>query len=310
MKKITIPTNVSRNLHKVGFAIKKASPEILVAVGIIGVGASMVMACKATTKAGAIMEETKAGLDAIHECADNLELAEKYTEEDKKKDTAIVYLQTGVKYAKLYGPSVLLCVASLGCILKSHDIMRKRNMALAAAYAAVDKGFKEYRGRVIERLGAEMDKELRYNIKAQEIEEEVVDEKTGKTKKVKKTISVMDPNAYSPYAIVFDDGNIGWDKDPELTKFFLVQQQNYANDMLKSRGYLFLNDVYEMLGAPRTKAGQVVGWIYDEKCPVGDNFVDFGIFNIDDPKACDFVNGRERVIVLDFNVDGNIWEMM
>ena len=310
MKQLTIPNNVSRKLHKVGFALKKAAPEIMVVAGVVGVGVSMVGACKATTKINPILEEAKADIKAVHEYAEKPEFAEKYTEKDKSKSLAMIYGKTGLQLAKLYGPSVGLCVLSMGCILKSHDIMRKRNVALAAAYTAVEKGFKEYRGRVIERLGEEMDKELRYNIKSEQVEEEVVDEKTGKVKKVKKTVSVMDPNTYSPYAIVFDDGNTGWDKDPELTKFFLVQQQNYANDRLKAKGYLYLNEVYEMLGAPRTKAGQVVGWIYDEKVPVGDNFVDFGIFNIDNPKACDFVNGRERSIVLDFNVDGNIWEMM
>ena len=124
------------------------------------------------------------------------------------------------------------------------------------------------------------------------------------------TVEVADPNHYSPYAIIFDDGNTGWDKDPELTKFFLIQQQNYANDLLKSRGHLFLNEVYDMLGAKRTKAGAQVGWVYDEKNASGDNFVDFGIFDINNPKARDFVNGYERVIILDFNVDGVILDLI
>ncbi len=119
-----------------------------------------------------------------------------------------------------------------------------------------------------------------------------------------------DPNNYSPYSIVFDDGNEGWDPDPERTKFFLIQQQNWANERLKAKGHLFLNEVYDMLGARRTKAGAQVGWMYDEKNVVGDNYVDFGIFDTRRSKARDFVNGYEKVIVLDFNVDGYILDLI
>jgi hypothetical protein len=178
---------------------------------------------------------------------------------------------------------------------------------LAAAYATVDKSFKEYRSRVVERFGKELDRELRYNIKAKEVDE-IVQNEDGTETVVKKTVNVADPNLYSDYARFFDEACPGWTKDPEFNLMFLKDQQRFANDKLKAQGYLFLNEVYDMLGIPRTKAGQVVGWIYDEKNPIGDNFVDFGIFNENITKARDFVNGYERVILLDFNVDGNIMD--
>lgn len=305
----SIMTTLTRSLSRSGLKLKKHSPEILLVAGIVGAVTSAVMACKATLKANDIVEESRTQIDTIHEVSENPEMAEKYSEEDKKKDLAIVYTQTAVKFIKLYGPSVLLGVASLGCMVGSNRILNKRNVALAAAYATVDKGFKDYRGRVIERFGKELDKELRYNIKAQEFEKVTVDNNGNETVTTE-TVEVADPNHYSPYAIIFDDGNTGWDKDPELTKFFLIQQQNYANDLLKSRGHLFLNEVYDMLGAKRTKAGAQVGWVYDEKNASGDNFVDFGIFDINNPKARDFVNGYERVIILDFNVDGVILDLI
>lgn len=305
----SIMTTLTRSLSRSSLKLKKHSPEILLVAGIVGAVTSAVMACKATLKANDIVEESRTQIDTIHEVSENPEMAEKYSEEDKKKDLAIVYTQTAVKFIKLYGPSVLLGVASLGCMVGSNRILNKRNVALAAAYATVDKGFKEYRGRVIERFGKELDKELRYNIKAQEFEKITVDDNGNETVTTE-TVNVADPNHYSPYAIIFDDGNTGWDKDPELTKFFLIQQQNYANDLLKSRGHLFLNEVYDMLGAKRTKAGAQVGWVYDEKNSSGDNFVDFGIFDINNPKARDFVNGYERVIILDFNVDGVILDLI
>ena len=306
--KTEIMNNVTRTFGRMGLKLKKHSPEILMAVGITGVVATTVMACKATLKVNEVLEQPKHDINKIHEATEHgcTASGQDYSEEDSKRDLAIVYTQTGLKLVKLYGPSVALGIASIGCILASNNIMRKRNVALAAAYTAVDNGFKEYRNRVIERFGEELDRELKYNIKAQEIEERVVDE-NGNESIVKKTIEIAEPN-YSPYSIVFDDGNTGWDDDPELTKYFLIQQQNWANDLLKSRGHLFLNEVYDMLGAQRTKAGAQVGWIYDEKHPVGDNFVDFGLFDINRPKARDFVNGYEKVIVLDFNVDGPILE--
>lgn len=307
MKVKEIINSASRSAHRVGFKLKKASPEILIVAGIAGVVTSTVMACKATTKANDITSSLKEDMDKIHQ-ASEMENVD-YTAEDMKKDTAIVYTQAAVKFVKLYGPSVVLGAASIACIVGSHNILRKRNVALAAAYTAVDKGFKEYRSRVVERFGEELDKELRYNVKAKEFEETTVDSK-GKEKKVKKTVDVADPNQYSDYARVFDNGSYGWSKDPESNLIFLKHQQNWANDLLKAKGHLFLNEVYDMLSIPRTKAGQVVGWIYDENHPVGDNFVDFGIYNLNIEKARDFVNGYERSIVLDFNVDGPILDMI
>lgn len=306
-----IINSATKTFHRVAFQIKKHSPEILLVTGITGVVTSAVMACKATTKVDAIVEETKKSIDMIHEGMEAGNICDvEYTEEDGKKDLAIVYIQTGVKFAKLYGPSVLLGLTSIGCILASNNIIHKRNVALSAAYTAIDTSFKGYRSRVIERFGESMDRELRYNIKTQEVKETVVDEETGKKKTVKSTVSVVDPNTYSDYARFFDEYCAGWTKDAEYNLMFLRQQQNYANELLKSRGHLFLNEVYDMLGIDRTKAGNIVGWIYDEKHPFGDNFVDFGIYVLDNEKARDFVNGRERSILLDFNVDGDILSLM
>lgn len=300
---------LTRTFNRTSLKLQKHSPEILLVAGTVGVVASTVMACKATLKVEEIVDDAKQKIDTIHEVAANPAMAEKYSEEDSKKDLAIVYTQTAVKFIKLYGPAVVLGVASLGCMIGSNRILNKRNAALAAAYAAVDKSFKEYRGRVIERFGEKMDKELRYNIKAQEVEETTTDE-NGNEVVTKKTIEVIDPNNYSQYAIIFDDGNEGWDPDPERTKYFLIQQQNWANERLKARGHLFLNEVYDLLGAKRTKAGAQVGWVYDEANTFGDNFVDFGIFDTTRSKARDFVNGYEKVIVLDFNVDGYILDLI
>lgn len=307
-----MPDKMNRFIGKTKFNVMKHSPEILIAAGVVGTVASAVLACRATTKLNGIMEKSKQDITAIKYASEHQEMipaGETYTKEDSKKDMAIVYGRTGLELVKLYAPSVILGALSLTCIISSNNILRKRNAALVAAYATVDKSFKNYRKNVIERFGEELDKELKYNIKAKEVEETVTDEK-GKEKTVKKTVSVADPNGYSEYAKFYDDACNNWQKDPEHNLWFLKQQQNWANDKLKSQGYLFLNDVYDMLGIPRTKAGQIVGWIYDEKNPHGDNFVDFGIYDYTKEVNRDFVNGYERTILLDFNVDGPIYDLI
>lgn len=306
MKKIAIMDNVTRALYKTGLKIQKHSPEILMAAGVAGVVTSGIMACKATLKVTAIVEEAQTQIDTINEVLENPEMAEKYTEADGKKDTAIVYAQTGVKLVKLYGPSVALGALSIGCMIGSNRILNKRNVAITAAYSAVANSFKEYRDRVVDRFGKELDRELKYGIRAKEIEETIVDE-DGNEKTVKSTIKVVDSGMPSEYARFFDDGCKGWEKDAEFNLMFLRQSQEQANKKFKRQGYLFLNDVYGMLGIPKTQAGQMVGWIYDEENPTGDNYIDFGMYDVHNEKARDFVNGYERTILLDFNVDGIIY---
>ena len=266
------------------------------------------MACKATTKLSDVLEESKEQLDKIKEVAADPAYEEKYTQDDAKKDTTITYVQTGVKVVKLYAPSVILCASSLGCLLASNNILKKRNAALSAAYMTVDKSFKEYRKRVADRFGDEVEKEIRYNIKAEEITK--VDENGNE---VTETVKVMDgtddPNSYSDYARFFDESCAAWQNDAEYNLTFLKAQQQYANDLLKAKGRLFLNEVYRMLGIDETKAGQVVGWVYNPDNPTGDNFVDFGIYNMQRERVRAFVNGYEPNILLDFNVDGVIWNL-
>lgn len=310
-----IVNSLNNFVHKTKFEVKKHSPEILVVAGVAGIVTSAIMACKATTKLSAITEESKKKIAAIKEATEHPEgLPEDvtYTEKDRQKDLAITYAHTGLELVKLYGPSVILGALSITCVVSSNNILRKRNAALAAAYATVDNGFKNYRKNVIERFGEELDKELKYNVKAKEVEETVKDE-DGKEKTVKKTVHVAnDPNGYSEYAKFYDDACTEWQKDPEHNLWFLRQQQNWANDLLKSQGYLFLNDVYDMLGIPRTSAGQIVGWLYRPNDPnhKGDNFVDFGIYDTAKEVNRDFVNGYERTILLDFNVDGPIYNLI
>lgn len=316
---------VSRNASKVGMKLTKVSPQIGMVVGTVAVIGGVVGACKATTKLSQIMEQPKKDLDDIHGSIENPEeyglKPGEYTEKDANRDLFITYSKCAVSIAKLYALPVASIALGLGCFYGSHHIMSTRNAALAAAYASVDKSFKQYRDRVITRFGKEMDRELRYDIKSETFEKTTVDGK-GKEKVVKETVEVVSDNPadYSEFARFFDSDCKEWEDDPEYNMMFLKGMQARANDLLKVKGHLFLNEVYEMLGMQPSKAGQIVGWTYNKETgesrtidengePVGDGFVDFGIFESRRANRR-FVNGYEPVILLDFNVEGNVLDLL
>lgn len=302
--KTEIMKSVNGVASKAVMKLKKHSPEILVVAGIAGTVVSAVLACKATTKVAEILDETKGTLDTIHEGMETGAInGQEYTTDDGKKDTVVVYAQTGMKLAKLYGPAIILGTLSITSILASNNILRKRNVALGAAYAAIDKSFKEYRGRVIERFGDQVDTELKYGIKAKKFEEIEVDPETGKEKKVKKTVMVVDPNLQSDYAVYFDSKSRNYETNPDYNRMFLKAQQAFANDKLQTRGHLFLNEVLDDLDLPRTPAGQIVGWTKDGP----DGYVNFRIVEVERETED---GHHEPALLLDFNVEGNIWEKM
>lgn len=291
--------NIKPMVNHTRLTVKKYSPEILVLTGIAGMITSAVMACKATRKLDPVLDAHKKGAEAVHQ--------KKLDERDAKKEITKVYMKTGVELVKLYGPSVTVGALSITGILTSNHILRERNVALAAAYAAIDGSFKKYRGRVIEKFGEEVDKELRFDGHQEKIEVVEKDE-NGKEKKVKKNITVMGPGL-SDYARYFAYGDArAAEVNADYNSFFLKAQQELANHMLRANGFLFLNDVYEMLGIDKSLAGQAVGWVYDkEKDDHGDNYVDFGIQEVY-RKRSDKPGDYEKVFLLDFNVDGSILE--
>ena len=303
-----IINKATRLLSSTQYQVKKHSPEILMVAGIAGTIVGTVLACKATTKVSEIIEEKNKNVEDVHTCLEDN--TKEYTEEDSKKDLTIIYAQTGVKLFKLYAPAIGVMALSFASIIAGHKVLKKRNIAIAAAYAAIDKGFKQYRKNVIKEFGEGVDQQMRFGLKSKEIKKK---DKDGKT--VKETEYYIDPDAnpldnISEYARFFDAASSNFAKDPEYNMMFLRRQQDYANEMLKSRGHLFLNEVYDLLDIPRSKAGQVVGWVYDKNGNTkGDNYVDFGLYR-NDQGTRRFVNGLEYNILLDFNVDGVIYDII
>lgn len=275
--------------------VSKYSPEILTTVGVVGVVASAVFASKATLHLEPIVDNMQGHLDVAKE----LHETGAVTDMDHTKKKTQIITNGVMDIVKLYGPSVTLGLASIGCIIAAHGIMRKRNVALVAAYKAVESSFAKYRERVIEEFGEDKDRQYRRGVS----QASVKNEETGDTE----IVNIIDPNGVSKYARFFDKLNDNWVKTPEYNLAFLRMNQNYANDTLHARGHLLLNDVYDMLGIPRTKEGAIVGWAISEE---GDNFVDFGLYDPANEKAREFVNGHEEAILLDFNVDGVVFDLI
>lgn len=293
--KNTIMSAGGKNMALTMLKLQKNSPTLLFSAGVVGVVGTVVLASRATLKVSDIVDEASTTLEKIN----NVD-REDYSPEDAVKDKGVVYVKTALDVSKLYAPALILGVVSVSCLAGSHNILTRRNAALGAAYAGMEKAFKEYRGRVIDEIGVE--KEARIY---QPIEEIDAVDKEGKKAKVAVPTAV----GGSLYKRVFDENNKNWNKQTEFNQLFIQAQQNYANDLLRARGVVFLNDVYDMLGIERSKEGQIVGWALPEMGGHGDGYIDFGVFSkVNDGMR--FVMGDERSIWLDFNVDGNILDLI
>lgn len=291
-----IPTAVTKVAGRQALKVQAYSPTILFATGIVGIVATTVLASRATLKLNEILEEGVTKKHVIEDTLANPEMP--YDDHDAKRDLKVLKAVKASAIVKLYAPAFAVGAISVTCLAGSHYILTTRNAGLMAAYAALEEGFDKYRQRVIAEFGDEKDRDLRFGS-----EEAVIMEENGEGRKITR---VGEPGP-SVYAKFFDEYSKNWQRQPEYNRIFLQTQQSYHNNLLHARGHVFLNEVYDALGIERTKAGAVVGWILNK---AGDNFVDFGIFEDDSARLRDFVNGREGSILLDFNVDGVIFDKL
>lgn len=287
-----VPLAVTRSIGRAMLKTKKNSPHIFFAGGVVGVIGSGVLACRATLKLEKTLDEIKTDNMVAKEMKAGIGV-QQYTEQEYFRFLGHTYTKAIIKFGRLYGPSVALGAASVVALTGSHVQLTRRNSALSATLALVSQAYDDYRVRVRTEVGEERELELFRDART------VVEEGEGKKKEA---FTVVDPNRFSVYSKCFDETNVHWEKDPETNRIFLQMQQNYANHLLNARGHLFLNEVYDVLGFERTQAGQVVGWVRGGD---GDNFVDFGLFEADNTR---FINGLERSIFLDFNVDGVVYD--
>jgi len=298
-----ITNKVTSKVGRQVLITQKHSPVLLFGVGVIGVGTTVVLACRATLKMDEVLGKAEKDKETIED-AKALE-SEEYTEEDARKDSIVVRTQTALKIAKLYAPAIAVGCITVGAFTGSHVILARRNAAITAAYVAVDKGFKQYRKNVIGELGLEKDREFRFGMVEKELAVDTDEGVAVKTVKVVDGEALSKDDARKIYGRFFDEYNQNWERSRGKNAMFLRSQQNFANDLLNARGHVFLNEIYDMLGMERSKAGALVGWVKGN----GDSYIDFGILD-DLYMGQNFINGNEPSIFLDFNVDGPIYDLI
>lgn len=290
MNLATIKTAGMKALKTASLALRKVKPELLT-YGGIGLGAAcVVVACVKTTKLEGVVDNAKEKLDAVKEKHED-------GSPEQKKEITAVYVRTAGEIAKLYALPAALGGLSVAFTIGGHNVLRKENAAITAAYMALGESLRQYRDRVIADQGEDKDLEYMHGIKAEE--KEFVDEE-GKVEK--KKMYVRKAGSVSVYARPFDESNTNWDPNPHQNLLFLRGMETRATNMLRANGFLFLNEVYDLLGMPRTEAGQYVGWVDG----MGDSFVDFGLNNMGDSLIRSFLLGDEPAVLVDFNVDGPI----
>lgn len=285
-----VPQRVTRNIGKKVLLAKKHSPHIFFAGGLGAVVTGAVLACRATLKLEENIDIIKQEVDSIKNI--NYKNGQEYTEKEYTKDLSYVYTKSAIRLGKLYGPAIVVGGAGIAALTGSHVQLTHRNTALTVTLAGVTKAYDQYRARVQAELGEERELEIHRAIELKDAEI------NGK----KTAVKVTDPNGWSMYARMFDETCPNWQKDSELNRIFIQCQQNHANHVLHARGHIFLNEVYDALGMERSRAGAVVGWVTDGD---GDGYVDFGLFEATNSR---FINNMERSMILDFNVDGVIFD--
>lgn len=301
--KQAIPPKATLAIARKALVLQKHSPTIMFAAGVTGAVASTVLACKATLKIADVLDEHENMKDkakgVLDGTLDTSHAKTTYNDNDYKRDMYILHVQTGVKLVKLYAPAIIIGSLSIAALVGSHKTLMNRNTALTAAYAALENSFGRYRKIVRDEIGEDKEAQLHYAAE----QRNAIDKNIAKASKTKSDR----PNDYSQYAKFFDDTSQNWQRTPSYNFQFLRNQQTWANDKLRMRGHLFLNEVYDMLGYDHTTEGAVVGWLMS-KDGTGDNYVDFGIFEGNTPERRMFINGTEPSILLDFNVDGVIFD--
>jgi len=296
---------------RAGLIVQKNAPEILIGIGITSLVGALGATVYGTIKALEMKNQLEQALTVIEAVHDNKEFGKDYTEENYVNDRNQAMVLFALGMVKAYGPAVLLALLSTGAFLGSHKIMKGRNVALVGAYQLAVKSYNAYRERVINEFGPEVDNYIRTQKSVEGLQ--VLDKKK---KPVAWDDLEADTEAFyavpSMYAAYFDENSVYWKRNPTMNEFFLRAQQSAANDLLEARGHVFLNEVYDMLGLPRTQAGAIVGWVKPKEVNVadypGDGWIDFNIYN---PFNASFVNKiQQDQILLDFNVDGVIYTLI
>lgn len=291
---------VGPRLGRFGFTVKEKTPELYLISGLVTGAAAAIMLAKAHKKSEDVFKDVVEDIERTQEYKEQkIDEGEPLSKQEEVRLLTPLVVEGAQRAVVLYGPSILMGAASILFFMASHGTLKRRNRALMATVSLISKGFGEYRKRVIEEYGKEVDERLYYGADTRNVTT-LTQEEDGKKKRTKSKENVI-PEEFKPimYQRIFDDTNKCWQHDPDLNAFFLRSVEDQANDWLYLRGHVMLNDVYDALGFARSPEGAVVGWSQKKD---GDGYIDFGLNSSINKK-----NGDNRY-VLDFNVQGVVFE--
>lgn len=318
-----LPFNLGGKMARASLYVKNMSPELCLAGSILFGAACVVTSCMATLKSEPVVKEAKAKeldirripSDGVKEANEKLMAMRELTKE-KREELQAVRRKAALTVIRHFALPAALGAVSVALNIADNRILRRNLTAATVAYAGLLESYNEYRKRVIADVGREKDQEYLHGIKKQKNVE--IDPDTGEVLGETEDYAAVDKGV-SQYARYFDEGewdqtnkrwihqNLAWKDDNFINQKTLRSAEREANQKLVIDGFLFLNDVYRMLGLPLSIDGQIVGWVYDGEG--GDHAVSFGVFD-DDPRQLPynraFVDGRRNTALLDFNVDGPI----
>lgn len=287
------------------FYIKKNSPEILVGAGIATLIGSLVYTVIGTLNTGVEVTNAVCELDEV-ENDDSL------MEEERRKKKHGIYIHAGLNIARNYAPAVTLATVSAGCLIGSNAIMRRRAFSLAAAYSALDSTFSDYRTRVIDEYGEDVDKKMRYGLTTKEVEVEQIDEETGEVVKTTSTVTEAAESATNIWykrQYELSDGTVivnpNWQPDKGLNATFVLAQIAWFNGRLSRGEHVWLDDIYNELGIPvdgYRQEAHVLGWTPDKN---GEKYIKCRLYNKEE--SGDFISNDDGDILLSFNPDGILY---
>ena len=321
----TIANNTA--VSKAATKLYKVGPTVAFCVGAVGSIASLYLMWHAAKKHDEVMCDVQDLIDEVHEKKPVEGISEEEAEEvltinEYRKELVKTYIQAGIKIGKLYAPVAAVEVGSIALMSIGYGKLNSRYVSTLAACTLMERQYAKYRQNVIDILGEDADREFRFGLKNKEYMVPDLDkdgkqklDKNGspKTKKIIRSAIETELDNYSMYARIFDkehskefDGDEHEFATSWYNRDYIIKAQDYFNMLLRYRPNhtVFLNEVYDRLGFERTKEGQVVGWHYDPDYPTGDNRIEFVPIEFYDEKY------QAQSVILDFNVDGNVMDLL
>lgn len=287
------------------------APELLLGGGIISFGVALYAAGKGTINALSTIEDH------------NIEREELGSEDVSVKEVVALYSHTGLELAKDYAPAAGFATLSLTCFCASYGILKKRYVALGAAYTALNESFMLYRKRVIEDKGEDQDMYYLTGVKPRSI---TVANENGEKEKKKVLPELPDGTIASPYVFKFGkykengERNLQWQDNAILNMSYVMGHQDYLNDQLYARcmfdkenrvikrGAVMLNEMRDLLGEDATSQGSVVGNRFGNGEPGCNGYIDFRAI---EGYEIDPNTGKEiPYILINPNIDGLIFDLL